>query len=205
MTKHLLTVLLLILTACAHVDNSSGRQTVDLDPSSRGIVAGVGVEGHDIVNMADKMMRDMLTVPELVQRRTPPRIIIDSEDFVNESSQALNKNLITDRLRVALNRSGKGKMVFVGRHYAARVAHERDLKRKGVVDMGTTGLTAAQAGGDFSLGGRIATLNSDSAKDGTIQRFTQIIFEMMDLESGVIVWSNEYTFARAGQDNVVYR
>ncbi len=197
--------LLLLITGCTHVDNSKGRPTVDLAPESRGIVAGVGVGGQDIVSMSDEMVRDMLTTPELVKRTRPPRVIIDGEFFKNESSQAINKNVITDRLRVELNRAAKGKMTFVGRHYADMVDQERDLKRQGVVDSGTTGLTGAQAGGDFRLGGRITSLDENAANNGTVQRFTQIVFEMVDLETGELVWTNEYTIHRAGQDNVVYR
>jgi hypothetical protein len=66
---------------------------------------------------------------------------VDGEFFHNESAQAINKNLITDRLRIGLNRAARGRMVFVGRHYAGMVQQERDLKRQGVVDVGTTGLT----------------------------------------------------------------
>jgi len=38
-----------------------------------------------------------------------------------------------------------------------------------------------------------------------VQRFTQITFEMVDLERGTIVWSNSYDIARASADDVIYR
>jgi hypothetical protein len=85
------------------------------------------------------------------------------------------------------------------------VAQERDLKRQGVVDIGTTGLTQAQAGGDYRLGGRIVSVDQRHARSGMIQRYNQISFEMIDLERGTIVWSGLYEFARAGQDDIVYR
>lgn len=198
-----------LLAACAGgstgVQNAAGTPTVELDPATRGPVAGVGIEGQDVVGMTDAMVRDMLTVPELAAAGTSPQVIIDSEYFHNESSQALNKNMITDRLRIALNRAAKGRMTFVGRHYAGMVQQERDLKRQGVVDVATTGLTQAQAGGDYRLGGRITSLDSRSSATGMIQRANSIVFEMVDLERGTLVWTNIYEFARAGQDDVVYR
>ena len=96
-------------------------------------------------------------------------------------------------------------MVFVGRHYAGMVAQERDLKRQGVVDQATTGLTQAQAGGDYRLGGRISSVDSRNPSNGMVQRYNQIVFEMVDLERGTIVWSGIYEFARAAQDDIVYR
>lgn len=199
----------LFLGACnggSGVQNAAGTPTVELDPATRGPVAGIGIEGQDIISMTDQMVRDMLTTTELAAAgAAPPQIIIDSEFFLNESSQAINKNTITDRLRVALNRAAKGRMIFVGRHYAGMVAQERDLKRQGVVDVGTIGLTQAQAGGDYRLGGRITSVDARSADTGMMQRYNQITFEMVDLERSTLVWTNQYEFSRAGQDDVVYR
>ncbi|WP_331011786.1 penicillin-binding protein activator LpoB [Sphingomonas sp.] len=179
--------------------------TRTLDPSSQGIVSGVGIEGADIVAMADQMMRDMLATSALAGRAVAPQIIVDAEYFSNESSQRINKNIITDRLRVSLNRASQGRFVFVARHRADMVEQERALKREGVVDVGTTGMTRAQAGGDFRLSGNITSLDQRNNATGMVQRFTQITFEMVDLERGTVVWSNTYDVARASADDIIYR
>ena len=194
-----------LLAGCQTSQNASGMRVVELDPSTRGPVAGVGIEGQDIVSMTDRMMRDMMTNPMLANAARPPQIIVDGEFFENESSQRINKNAITDRLRVNLNRAANGRMTFVGRHYAGMVAQERDLKRQGITDVGTRGLTKAQAGGDYRLGGRISSLDSRNPSNGMVQRYNQIVFEMVDLERGTIIWSGMYEFARAAQDDIIYR
>jgi PBP1b-binding outer membrane lipoprotein LpoB len=195
-----------LLAGCQSTSqNVSGMRVVELDPNTRGPVAGVGIEGQDIVSMTDRMLRDMLANPVLSAAARPPQVIVDGEFFENESSQRLNKNAITDRLRVGLNRYSEGRMVFVGRHYASMVTQERDLKRQGIVDQATTGLTKAQAGADYRLGGRISSVDSRSPANGMVQRYNQIVFEMVDLERGTIVWSGIYEFARAAQDDIVYR
>jgi penicillin-binding protein activator len=195
-----------LLAGCqSKSDNLSGMRVVELDPGTRGPVAGVGIEGQDIVSMTDRMVRDMLASPALVGAQRPPQVIVDGEFFENESAQRLNKNAITDRLRVGLNRYSAGRMVFVGHHYAGMVAQERDLKRQGVVDQATTGLTKAQAGADYRLGGRITSIDSRNPTNGMVQRYNQIVFEMVDLERGTLVWTGMYEFARAAQDDIVYR
>jgi PBP1b-binding outer membrane lipoprotein LpoB len=195
-----------LLAGCqSRNDNAAGMRVVELDPGTRGPVAGVGIEGQDIVSMTDRMIRDMLANPALAAAARPPQVIVDGEFFENESSQRLNKNAITDRLRVGLNRYSNGRMVFVGRHYAGMVAQERDLKRQGAVDQATTGLTKAQAGADYRLGGRITSIDSRNPANGMVQRYNQIVFEMVDLERGTLVWTGMYEFARAAQDDIVYR
>ena len=191
-----------------------------------------------IYGMADRMMRDMLASPELAGRSKAPQVIVDAQYFRNESSQHLNPNAITDRLRVGLNRASQGRMSFISRESADMVEQERKLKQDGIVDVATTGFTGAQAGADFRLrgritsldsrdpptgmvattgftgaqvgadfrlAGRITSLDSRDPRTGMIQRFNQITFEMIDLERGVIVWSGQYEFTRAGADDVIYR
>ncbi len=196
-----------LLAGCVttSVPNASGVAPQTIAPGERGPVGGVGIEGSDIVSMTDQMMRDMLSSGDLVLKSASPRVIIDAELFVNESSQPINKNAITDRLRVNLNRSAKGRLTFVGRQYAAAVEKERALKRAGTTDVGTTGLTRATQGADYRLGGRITSIDSRSTRTGMTQRYTQITFEMIDLESGQIVWSGLYDMQRAAADDVIYR
>lgn len=189
----------------ASMPYESGTPPQAFNPQQRGPVGGVGIEGSDIISMTDQMMRDMLGNAQLAGRARPPRVIVDAQFFKNESMQPINKSIITDRLRVGLNRASNGRMVFVGREYADMVQQERDLKHGGVVDVGTTGLTKAPAGADFRLGGRISSLDARNAKTGLQQRYNQIIFEMVDLETGVLVWSGMYEFARSAADDVVYR
>ncbi len=208
--RHLMAGLgaLMVMGGCtpsSQVDNVAGQASVYEDPSSSGRVQGVGIESQDVVAMTDEMMRDMLSNRILAARDVPPRIIIDNEYFRNESSSIINTNLLTDRLRVELNRAANGRMVFVGRHFADMVEKERELKRDGAVDGGTIRRTQATAGGDYRLGGRIASLDAMDRNSQTRSRYHQVTFEMIDLELGTIVWSGSYEMKKASQDNVLYR
>jgi penicillin-binding protein activator len=185
--------------------NGNGVAATEVDPSRKGPVSGVGIEGQDIVSMTDQMMRDILAESIFADTGKRPRVIIDGAYFVNESSQAINRNIITQRLLVNLNRAARNRMQFVNREQSAMVEQERQLKRSGVTDTGTTGLTRATLGADYRLSGRISSLDSRSAQSGLIQRYTQIAFELTDLESGELVWSGIYEFSRASADDVVYR
>ncbi|GAB3459036.1 penicillin-binding protein activator LpoB [Massilia terrae] len=194
-----------VLCACETPQPPPSRPVTYQDVSSVGKVAGVGVESQDIVTVSDVMVRDLLADPEVMKMPRVPRIIIDAEYLKNDSTQRLNKNLIVDRLRINLQRASRGKLSFLSRESAAMVNAERELKREGVTDAGTTGLTKAQAGADYRLIGHISTLDSRSTSTGTVERYTQLSFELIDLETGVSLWANQYEMKKGGLDDAVYR
>lgn len=196
----------LSLFGCASKDYvlPNGLATQDVDPTTRGPVSGIGVEHNDIANMASQMTRDLLSNATIANAQKPPRIIVDESEFTNSSTQIINLRLITNKLRTELNRAANGRMVFINRANIARVQAERDLKRQGVTDIGTTGLTKAPLAADYVLVAELASQNTRNAK-GMMQRYTQITFEMMDVETSELVWSNSYDFTRASMDDVSYR
>lgn len=212
-TKTLILTLALILVGCSasvptqHAGKGGAAvPPVEVPLGRQGPVAGVGVEGRDIVSMSDQMARDILASKSVLGANgNPPRVIIDGEYFRIEGSQPINKGLISQRLLVQLNRAAQGQLRFVGRRHAGMVAEERNLKRDGQTDVGTRGLTKAQLGADFRLAGTFMTLDSRSNRTGMIQRYTQITFELVDLESGEVVWTNQYEIERAAADDIIYR
>ena len=174
-------------------------------PDSPGNIKGVGTESQDIIAMSDQMVRDMLTVPQLLNAKTAPRVIIDPDKFKNQSSEIIDKALITDRILVGLNRAAGSRVMFISREDIADVQSERDLKDEGKVDVGTTGRTRAVAGGDYILTGRISTRDAVDPSTGGHSRFTQFRFKLVDLEYDNIIWSNIYEFKKEAGDNVIYR
>lgn len=205
----LLAMTTVTMTACApmhgtRVDDNAGRQTAYQDPRSQGAIrGGVGIESQDIVSMTDEMMRDILATPVLVNRSTPAKVVIDSSDFKNESSARIDKDLITNRLRVSLNRSAAGRMVFIGRRNIASVEAERELRNQGIVDQGTRQAAAATRSWDFKL---VGSINSQDIMNtaGDKSRSIAITFEMIDI-NGELVWSGMHEMSKVGRDDVIYR
>ncbi|MEQ1533961.1 MAG: penicillin-binding protein activator LpoB [Sideroxydans sp.] len=194
--------LCLLLAACS---TPASKTVTYQDVNSTGVVTGVGVESQDITSVTDVMLKDILATPEVVKREQAARVILDEAYFQNESSQRINKNLLVDRLRINLQRASKGKLLFVSRESTDMVAAERELKRQGETDNGTLTPAKAQAGADYRLVGRINSLDSRSAKTGAVERYTQITFELIDLETSLSIWSNLYEFKKGGQDDAIYR
>lgn len=183
-----------------------GSQAEDLDPQGRGAISGVGIESRDIDAMTDKVVRELVSRPDLVSTAVPPRIVVDSEKFYNNSSQRIDRDMITDALRASFNRAAAGRIRFVSRESMDIVLRERAMKREGAVDVGTRGLTRAPSGVDYQLIGKMTSLDTRDARSGLQQRRTQIVFELVDLETADLIWTSEpYVILRAGGVGVVYR
>ena len=187
------------------VDNTPGVQSHYIAPDTVAPIAGKGIESQDVTSMTDRMVRDMMANPLLVNTSRPPQVIVDAAYFRNESTNVINMNMITDRMRIGLNRAANGRMIFVGRHYSDMIEKERKLQAAGVTDQGTTSLSAKTLGGDYRLGGRITSLDAVSNASGFQMRYTQVVFEMVDLKTGAIVWGGEYSIEKADRDDVLYR
>lgn len=193
-------------TAAAADRNKRGTQAMELDPTSRGAIFGTGLESRDIDQMADSVVRELMSRPDLVSTPVPPRIVVDSEKFYNNSSQRVDRDMITSALRASLNRAAAGRIRFVSRESMDIVMRERELKRTGIADSGTRGTTQGVSGVDYQLIGKMTSLDSRDGRSGMVQRRTQVVFELVDLETGDLPWTgNPYVILRASGDDVVYR
>jgi hypothetical protein len=105
--------------------------------------------------------------------------------------------MITDRLRVELNRAANGRMVFLARHLADMVEKERLLKDQGIVTQDESSKGSLPLGADYRLCGNITTL--DKISGDTMSRFTQITMEFVNLVTGEISWSGIYSFRKVGE------
>ena len=204
-------VMTLGLTNCTPVNssvvnNKPTRQTVYQDVNTiNNNYAGVGIESQDITSMTDKMVRDLLSSPQIAARKVAPRIIIDEKYFKNQSSSRINKGLITERIMVNLNRAAQGRMLFLERDSIEMVEKERAMKRSGALSEGALGSTDKIYGADFRMSGKIMSLDQISNVRGGSQRYHQISFKIVDLETGALIWTGMYEFAKASESDIVYR
>jgi len=202
-------LVIIFLSGCVTVDkNYNSRQTHYVDPGKRSAAPGIGdigIDSYDIIEMTDKMTHEILSDPKFTNSVKPPRIVIDAKYFKNESTTRIDKNLITDRLRIELNRVTKGKMVFVGREYLKMMLDELSLKQSGVMEEGKREPELKVLGVDYRLGGRISTRDSVDPKTGGFSRYHQIVFELIDLNTGEIVWNGLHNFKKSVQENIIYR
>jgi penicillin-binding protein activator len=183
----------------------SSNTSIYSDPHEAGRVSGAGMEAQDLHAMTDRIARDMLASPAVSSLTRPAYVIVDDEYFRNESTIRINRRMITERLMVELTRAAQGRMFFVERQADDMVREERERKRLGETGGGSRTATEQVAGADFRLTGSIQSLDA-SDPSGALSRHCQVVFKLVDLESGLAAWTNLYEFQKnVLSDDVQYQ
>ena len=138
------------------------------------------------------------------QRGPVSGVGIEGQDIV-----AMTDAMMRDLLQVPLLAAAATppRVIIDAAHFTNDSSQRID--RNLIADRLRVGLARAavtrQAGADYRLVGRISTLDSRDNTTGMTQRCTQIVFDMIDLETGLSIWTNLYSFTKAAADSVVYR
>ena len=117
-----------LFSGCVSGDLSNSRR-VDLDDDT---VDG-GISSSDIRTVASKMCPAILSVPEVADAQPPVRIKI--ANVKNASRFFIDGDFFAKRLRVELNRYGKGQVRFLDKNEKAQTARVDVLKDRQVEDL----------------------------------------------------------------------
>src|SRR5687768_12623423 len=151
-----------IVSGCATsgVKNPLGVPVTEMRPDERGFVAGTGIESQDIVTVAEKMARGIVTVPEIANRQGVPRVVL--LPVKNETRFPINKDIFLQEIMSLLNERSDGKVRFLARDRMSDLERERELKQSGQVTSTADVRGSSQfKGADFMLTG---TLMSQTTK-----------------------------------------
>ena len=185
----------------AGVKNPSGVPVTEMRPDERGFVAGTGIESQDLVAVADKMARSILSRPQIANAPQPPFIVL--EPVVNETRFPINKDMFLSRIQTELIKQAGSKVTFLARDRMAALEKERNLKRQGEVT--ATADPAAQEfrGADYFLTGKLQGLSTRTSK-GTSD-FIQYDFQLIDARTSAIIWADSADVKKQGQEDAAYR
>jgi PBP1b-binding outer membrane lipoprotein LpoB len=192
-----------LLAGCASsgVKNPSGVPVTHMNPDEQGFVTGTGVESQDLVAVTDKMARSILSIPQIANAATPPKIVLDP--VVNNTRFPINKDIFNTRIRTELNKKSLGKVTFLARDRMASLDKERDLKRAGEVTSTTDPKAQEFLGADFFLTGELQGM-STRAKAGTSD-YILYAFQLIDVRTSAIVWEDSAEIKKQGLEDAAYR
>ena len=193
-----------LLSGCATsagVQNPSGVPVVEMRPDERGTVAGTGVESTDLVTVTDKMARSILGIPQIARAAAKPVIVIDP--VVNDTRFPINKDLFTDRIRIALNRNAIDRVTFLARDRMKALERERALKQAGQVTASSDPQVVEFRGADYFLTGKLGGLTTRTAQ-GTSD-YILYSFQLIDARTSEIVWEDSHEIKKQGLEDAAYR
>ncbi|QYY35111.1 penicillin-binding protein activator LpoB [Ruficoccus sp. ZRK36] len=185
------TALLLLMGGCqgggnaSYVDSSGPRTVVSLDK----------INIQDWENAANQMI-DSLLSSGVVERAPQQPAVMAVSRIVNNTTQVVDTNMLTKKIRIALNRSGK---VVTTTTFGADGNVEDQLAKE-------TGAYQATMQGNmttnpspipyYSLSGRII---EDRARAGNTRQVTYVFqMSLTTTQDGLAVWEDEVMITKQG-------
>jgi hypothetical protein len=192
-----------LVAGCASngVKNPSGVSVTHMNADEQGFVAGTGMESQDLVMVADKMARSILSKPQIANAATPPTIVLNPVD--NQTRFPINKEIFLTRIRAQLNSKAGGKVIFLARSQMAALEQERNLKRQGTVTTSADPNVQEFKGADYFLTGTLQGLSTRTAA-GTSD-YILYDFHLIDARTSAIVWEDSAEMKKQGLEDAAYR
>ncbi len=188
----------LLLASCAG--------TIDrrVDPDQPDAVGGAVLQSQDIRTMAQNMARDIQAKGVLAAAPAGERISFHITEMRNESSDTINKTMILTKLRTDLYQAMGGRVQILDRSAEGldAVRREREAKRSGAV-AGKEGMKGAVAGSDYVLKGVIQDRVQQSGR--LKSAYYLVTFELTNLETGELAWTNDYETKFESEKSVISR
>lgn len=186
----------LLLVACG-----STRDT-RVDPNAEDSVTGTGLQSQDIITMAEQMAADIQAFGVLAPSRDGERASFYIYEMKNESSDTIDKEIILTKLRTNLFRAFKGRVKIIDRSPEANdlVDAERRMKERGQVSGENN---REVAGSDFVLKGTIRSRDRQASR--LRSSYILVTFELVDLVTGELKWTNDYQMKTESEASVINR
>lgn len=191
-----------LLTGCAStgIRNPSGGVT-EMRADEKGFVSGTGIESQDVVTVADKMARGILGVPQIMNARGVPRVMLLK--VKNDTRFAINDELFLREIRATLNEKAAGKVLFLARDRMAELEKERELKQSGAVTSSSDPNVNQFKGADLMLTGELTSLTTRMSA-GTSD-YVLYSFQLLDPNTSDIIWEGSHRIKKQGLEDAAYR
>lgn len=188
---------LLTATSCETIDQR-------IDPDAPDPVGGANLRSQDIRSMADEMARDIKAMGILASADPDHRTTFYITSLRNDSSDPIDKEIVLTKLRTNLFRALEGRVAILDRSKEGleAIKAERAAKRAGAVTANPNRQGNVK-GADYVLKGTIKerTLQSRNLKTA----YYLVTFELTDLETGELRWTNDYEAKFASEKSVISR
>ena len=190
---------LLLLSAIATTSCRTGKVTY-VDPSSNdGITTVKSIDFHDWNSAAEQNINSLLASGVLNVDAGKKKVIMIS-NVRNNTREHIDTDLLTKKIRIALNRSGQvltTTAVGVGGPEDEASMAVRDLRGEAEFDQNTVQSQGTLVAPDFSLSGKIIEIATKAGKYKQSAYMFQL--SLTDLKNGLAMWENEVQIVKKGK------
>lgn len=140
----------------------------------------------DMRMIADTMIKSLAESPVVMQMRKPPVVLVTM--VKNRTEEHIDMKSMTDKIRVALLKSGKFR--FTDKEARGEMAEETEYQNSsGYVDPNTARQKGKQVGADYFLTGEI----TDRVQEVGSKKYVyyKATFNLMNIQTGLQDWADE--------------
>lgn len=142
----------------------------------------------DLQSLASKMARSLADSPAVKEASINGRPVLFVDSIRNKSSEHIDTEALTDSMRTQLLRSGKFRFVDMSKVQAVKEQLEYQ-QQNGMVNPAAMVRLGKQTGAQYMLYGNLASIVKDNGKVKDV--FYQLTMNLMELESGELVWADQ--------------
>ncbi len=193
------TALCLMVMSLALQGCQTGKVTY-VDPEGNEGITTIGtIDVHDWGAAAEQVIQSLLSSGTLTSNDSGKNIIMISH-VRNSTSEHIDTDLLTKKIRVALNRSGKvltTTAVGAGGPEDEASMAVRELRDSAEFDQSTTQSQGNLVAPRYSLSGKIIQLDTRAGR----HKQSAFAFQMTltDLKNGLAIWEDEVQIVKMGK------
>ena len=183
-----LSALLTFLAGCggqARYVETTGTET---------IISVEQINIQDWIQAADDMTQNLLASGVLQRTEQQPPVLVVSR-IVNNTSEVVDTNLLTKRIRVALNQSGQALTQTTATTQG--FTEDQTAREMGELEAMRDPEAAAQARPDFSLSGRLIETTAKAGK--TRQATYTFQLSLTQISTGLALWEDQVDITKQGK------
>ncbi|MCL1123285.1 penicillin-binding protein activator LpoB [Shewanella surugensis] len=142
----------------------------------------------DLQAITTKMVNSMLTFPPIIAITANERPIIFVDRIKNKTSEHIDTESVTDSISNQLLRSGKFRFIDMTKVDAVRKQLDYQ-NNSGMVDPSTAINFGRQIGAQYMLYGNLSSIVKQAGSTKDV--YYKMTMRLMDLQTGLIEWSDE--------------
>ncbi|QDE32481.1 penicillin-binding protein activator LpoB [Shewanella polaris] len=178
----------LIFVLAAVMGLSACQSKVEYGDASEVETVNENFGSTDLQNIAAKMVDSMLTFPPVIVMTQTNRPIIFVDKIKNKTSEHIDTESVTDTISNKLLRSGKFR--FIDMTKVDTVRKQLDYQNNaGMVDPSTAIKFGRQIGAQYMLYGNLSSIVKQDGSTKDV--YYKMTMRLMDLDTGLIEWSDE--------------
>ncbi len=197
MNRHHLKNVFLVLALSLIIGCAGKTKRIAPDELSD-IEYGAGLTSQDFRSIAQRMARSLVTMPQIQQASTPPKVTFVS--VANNSNDYIDGDMFLNRMRKELIKHSQGMIVFLDRSFIETIKKENRDKEKGKI---TASSKQTRYGADFFLTGTIESIEKVAGGGRTI--YWRLSFRLVDAGTSAVVWEDDYEIKKHTEAGTMYR